>query len=384
MRSKSLSLRAWFLGSMALLLVSAGVYSGDQTAKTPPPQGKKERPAGEPLSTVTYDVGDILAKRSFWDLDQVLSLRPTNLGRRNDTGEGLTRSLLEYLIAENPELARRFLGKNARYQILLLNRKQLVVRADRKTHAQINDMVTAFRRLLDVAIVVETRLFEVDREVYDKQIVGKLPRHPGSPPVFGYPATAETEQKFLDGKLAVKPVFEGMKPLKQNKVIIQDREHGVFFSWRTAVPYERNPARVFEKKELAVAYPGFSVSMSPVVSSDRRQTRIKLTQKVTQLVEWQRIKAHQLQTHQGTKKAEQLRPDPDTKEVTFEVPVLQEYSFTSTFAAFDGWPVVVPILWQPGDQGKDRALVLVFSARILIEEEERQIQKGLEELKKKP
>jgi RNA polymerase sigma factor (sigma-70 family) len=361
----------------ALYASHSGTPPPEEAAQQgPPPQGKPkqdERPAEQVLSVVyNVDIGDIVAKWSFWDLDRVLSIRPTNPGGHEGAGEGLTRSLLESLITGNPALARKFVGKDAPYSLQLLNRKQLEVRADRKTHEQVKELVAAFRRSLDLAVVVESWLYEVGREVYEKQIAGKLPRHPGNPPVFVDPATDETERKLLEGKGGRKGWwFDGLKPLRHNKVTIQDRKQVEFFSWRTAVPYERSPARVFQKKELAIAYPGFSFSMTPAIGSDRRRTHIKLTQKVTQLVEWQKVKA------------EQLLPNQDTKEVTFEVPVVQDSSLTSTFAALDGWPVVVPVQWRPGAEGKDRVLVLLFTARILIEEEERQIRKGLEEQKKK-
>jgi RNA polymerase sigma factor (sigma-70 family) len=361
----------------ALYANHGGTQSDDKSAAQKPParpKDKDERAADPMPSVVVYnvDIGDIVAKWTSWDLERVLSLRLTNAGNREDAGDRLVRSLVETLIADNPGLAKKFLGKNAAYRIQLLNGKQLEVRADRKTHEQVKELVAGFRRSLDLAVVVESWLYEVDREVYERHIAGKLARHPGNPPVFVDPATEETERKFFEEKGPKGWWFDGLKPLKHNKITIQDRTHGQFFSWRTAVPYERSPGRVFQKKELAIAYPGFAFSISPVIGADRRQTRIKVSQKVTRLVEWQRVKA------------EQLLPNQDTKEVPFEVPVLQEASFTSTFDAFDGWPIVVPVQWhRPGTQGNDRVLVLLFRARILIEEEERQIRKGLEELKKK-
>jgi RNA polymerase sigma factor (sigma-70 family) len=375
--------------ALALLLVGAlavggalyanhgGTQSDDKAAAQKPPAQTKnqdKRPAEEPPALAVYkvDVSDILAKRSFWDLDRRLGVRPVSAGGGEDVAEGLTRTLLESLIADNPGLAKKFLGKDAPYCLQVLNRKQLEVRADKKTHEQVNELLAAFRRLLDLRVIVESSLFEVDREAYEKLVAGKMPRHPGNPPVFGYPATDEIERQFLAGKGFHKGWwFDGLKPVKHNKAVIQDREHSEFFSWRTAVPYERSPGRVFQKKELAIAYPGFSFSMTPVVGGDRRRTHITLTQKVTHLVQWQQVKAEQLLANQ------------DTREVTFEVPVLQESSFTSSFSVFDGASVAVPVQWQRGAQAKDRVLVLLFSARILIEEEERAIRKGLEELRKK-
>ncbi len=345
-----------FLGSAALFLVVASAYAADQ-----PVQKDKKPPAGEKPFTVTYDVSDIVAKRSYWESN----------GQRVDVMEGLAKSILGYIPAQN------FLGKTPLHTIQFANRKTLEIHTDNTTHEQIKNVLQAYRRSLDLALVVNCRLYEVDRKTYDRHIAEKKPRHPGNPAVFVDPTTEETERKFLEGKAGDdKPFYLGLKPLKASKVTIQDREQGEIFSWRTAVPYERSPGggRFVKKgeKESAFAAPGFSFSMAPVVSADRRYTQIKLTQKVTQLLEWKKEKALELLQNQ------------DFKEVFFEVPVLQESSFTSTFTAFDDWPIVAAVQGpRPGVRDHDRPLVLLFSARILIEEEERAIQKGLEEEKKK-
>ena len=75
------------------------------------------------------------------------------------------------------------------------------------------------------------------------------------------------------------------------------------------------------------------------------------------------------------------QPNQDVKEVSFEVPVLQEATYTSTFTAFDGGSILAEVVWQPETKKGDSVLLLLFSARILIEEEERLIQKQLEEQK---
>ncbi len=352
--------RGWLLTGAAVLLLIPCAASADQRAKAPAQSDPDKKAPADELYAVTYDVSDIVAKRTFWDLD-------VPAGQRQDVLQGLSRSLL----APHPDLAKSFLGKNALHRMQLVNGKALLIHTDKQTHKELKNLVDAFRRWLDVAVEVNCCLFEVDRKTYDQKIAGKLDRHPGTPAVF-VEDFEETEKKILAGKLerSDPPFYERLKPLKTSKVTIQDREQGRIFSWHTVVAYERNPAHVFHKKETAFVFPGFCFTMSPAVASDRRSTRIKLTQNVTELLDWKKIKALEVQ------------PNQDLKEVSFEVPVLQESSFTSNFVAADGWPVVAAVQWQR-PEAKDKVLVLVFSARIVIEEEERAIQKQLEEEKAK-
>jgi hypothetical protein len=375
MSFRSPFVRALGLGSAAVFLLLSGAAAADRPGKS--------APAGAKLYSATYDVRDIVAKRTFWDLARWArnagSQRPWQSAA---VGEGLVRSLLDCLVGDDPKRAGEFLGKQARQRIRLVNGNKLEVHGDKKTHEEVKNVLAAFGRSVDLAVVVECWLYEVDRKVYDQQIVGKWHRRPGSPAIFADPATEETEKKFLGGavkaddvKADFSPFYKGRKALQRGKVTIQDRERGEIFSRRTAVPYERSPGGgTFVKKgekELACAFPGFSFSMNPVVSHDRRMVHINLTQKVTQLLEWQKTTAHE------------VLPNQDWKGVVFEVPVLQEASFTSHFTVFDGWPVVARVRWQrPGVKDDDRVLVLLFSARILIEEEERQIQRQQEAEKK--
>jgi hypothetical protein len=359
MRFLSRLLPVWFLGCATMFLVLPGGVPATQPEKSAAGSTQAKKPTTPAkLITVSYDVGDIVAKRKFWDIG----------GQRLGVREALPKSILEYV----PELAKQLVGPKAPHHIHLLNGRELQVHTDKKTHEEVKSLLEAMRRLLDLAVQVNCSLYEVDRKTYDREIAGKLPRHPGNPAVFVDPDFEETERKLLAGKLPAEKLFpEGRTPLKNNKITIEDGDEAEIFSWRTVVPYERNPAQIFLKKEVAIAHPGFSFSMTPVVSSDRRSTQIKLTQKVTQLVQWKKIKALQ------------ALPNQELKDVLFEVPVLQESTFTSTFTAADGWPVVVPVQWQrPGARGDDQ-LVLFFSARIVIEEEERAIRQQLEEEKKK-
>jgi hypothetical protein len=348
-----------FLWAWALVLALPCVVRAGQPGKA------QARPADAALADVTYDVGDLTAKRGTW------ATGPAPTGRAEKAVEGLISGLLRVLLQDNPGLAKKFLGKDAPYRIQAVNGARLQVRADKKTQAQVKDLLDAFRRLQGVAVEVECRLYEITPEVYRKRVAGKLPRLPGEPPVFVDPATDETEQKYLEGAPDEEPFYAKLKPLKTGKVTLQHRGQGQIFTWHVAVPYEHSPERFFRKPKLAIAYPGFSFSVTAAVGADRRRTHLKLTQKVTQLAGWQKVEARK------------LMPNDGVRDVVFEVPVLRESSSTSTFTALDGWPVVVPVLWRRTDSPNDaRQLVLVFTARIRIEEEERAIREAEEKERK--
>jgi len=326
--------------------------------------------------TVTYDVSDIVGKRPSWDAG----------GKAVPVEEALAGYLLDALLNSKPEVATKFLGKKPSYHIHVVNGKTLEIHVSRKTHGEVADLLVGFRRLLDVAVVVDSQLFELDRKTYRRQISGTMQRHPGTSELFVCPATDEFERDYLEGKVKdEKAINMDQKPLKTGRITIQDRARGEFFSWRTVVPYEKNPNlftdfgsdipgmfrfRSLEKsrdlkKETALAFPGFSFSMTPVISRDRRKMQIKLTQKVTQIVEWKK------------EKGKLWLPNQDEKEVVMEVPVLQEARYTSNFPVLDGWPVVAVVESpRPRAQATDKVLVLLFRATIRIEEEERAIQRG--------
>jgi hypothetical protein len=313
--------------------------------------------------SLRYDVADIVEKKSFADY-------PLSGKQSADAGEGLLASVLEVLVLNHPEMAKKFLGQKPQHKLHLLGRKTLEVYADKTAHDQVKALLETFRNA-DMSLVVESWLFEVKRDVYDKEIAGKLNRLPGSPAVFADPATEETELKFLQGKNLIKPFWEGRKPLRTDMVVLENGESGEFFAWKTPIRYETNAIGRFGLREAVYAIPGFSLALTPVISADRRIVHLKLVQKINQLQGWQKQKVREFTANQ------------EIKDVEFDVPVLRESVFSSTFDVIDGWPVVVEIPWQRADATADSPrLVLLFNVRIRIEEEERLIEKWLEKGKK--
>jgi hypothetical protein len=379
---KQLLMRA-LCGFFMLSLLPAA-FPADQSAKTSPPAKTGQNQQDQKtLITVTYDVGDIVAK---------LSARAG--GSKSAAIEDVAGTIVDLI---RPE---KFLGKKAAYTIQLVNQKTLGIRASRDAHREIADLLAAIRRVHDGAVVVKCNLYEVDRKLYDEQIAGKLHRRPGSPAIFAAPATDDFERQILDGKVKDEKLFSaGLQPLKSSETTIQNGAEVEFFSWRATVPYKSRPAverqpspgielgpvsrvlvRDYESLSpqpvISLACPGFSFAMRPVVSADARKTQIKLTQKVARIAAWKKEKKL---VWRWVRNAHAQYPD--SMEVYLDVPILEEATFASNFAALDDWPIVAAVQSQrPDVQASDKILVLVFSARIRIEEEEQQILQGKKQL----
>jgi hypothetical protein len=366
----------------------ANTLPADQPAKkNAPAKSERNQQDQKQLVTVTYDVSDILAKVTTW-----------NPGGPSAAVRRLTATLVENFVDFDPKLAAKILGKNAIYSIRLLDEKELEIRADKKTQEALAEYFSTVRRLLDVAVEVQCRLYEVDRKIVDKEIARKMSRHPGSAAVFLFPDTDEFENQLLakiDGKMKPdEPIRLGVKPLQSRKVTVQNGARGEVFSWRTAVPYEKRPALgnvantrrnslawltfpgvVYSEapeREIIVVFPGFSFDMRPVISSDRRKMQIQLNQRVTQIVAWKKDKVRT------------WLPNQELKEIDIEVPVLEERTFTSNIGNLDGSPIMTVVRAQrPGARVTDKVLVLVLIATIRIEEEERALREEQRREKKK-
>ncbi len=241
------------------------------------------------------------------------------------------------------------------------NGTRLVVRATEDTHDRIANLLDALRRLADVAVVMNARLYEVDRAFYAKHIAPLLadPKAPAGPRLVSV------------SEALVKQLAKQRLVLEGESVKLRPREQTRFLSLQTPYRYlARFGAPLVggleEKMERVPVYrtglAGVSFLADPVVSADRRYVRLKVTQEVAQLVEIKRAKV----------------PDPRTgKDVEVESPNVREASLTTTLDIHDGQTILMPVAYRPpGAAGKDRLWVLVARPVIYIEEEEEQIRKG--------
>lgn len=124
---------------------------------------------------------------------------------------------------------------------------------------------------------------------------------------------------------------------------------------------------------------GISFLAAIRVSSDRRQVRVRLTEKTSELQEIQRLKVPNIVEEQKALNAGDVKAlEKLAKEVDAETPFLKETTHTQIVEIADGGSILVPVYYRPrSTQEKNRWWVLSISPRIYIHEEEEQIRKGL-------
>jgi hypothetical protein len=252
-------------------------------------------------------------------------------------------------VSDALELQEQKLAAQERALVEIVNGTRLVVRANAPGQETVTQLLQALRRLADLAVFVDTRLYEVDAAFYKKlKSVKRVPLE-------------ELEQRFLAGAPA--PADSLFKQLaKQELVLTGDRvklddgaEAGLL-SRRRAVRCLPSPEQVQRgEKRGQVVFEGFAFTGKVHVSSDRRFVRLTLTEKATQVQEIKKV----------------TRPDRDGKDLYAEVPLLQESTYTQELEIPDGGSILVPVRFRPAAaQAKDRWWVLYITARLRIEEEE--------------
>ena len=120
------------------------------------------------LYTTTYDIRDIVAKpvakvsRQF-SRNTVLEAEPIHGDQPADRAARVVQALDSALDEIAPKQ-----GSTRAKPFLVLNGVRLVIQANAAQHAQITDLLQAFRRLGDVAVIMNTGLYEVDDKFYSR------------------------------------------------------------------------------------------------------------------------------------------------------------------------------------------------------------------------
>jgi hypothetical protein len=321
-----------------LLAGSTGLLRSDPPRLDPeapkPPAAKDDK-----LSTVTYDVTDLVQKPTPWRLTPILGVKAD--------GDALDALAKVILTAVHPE--RWGSGENAR-TLQEHNGTKLEIRTDATHHAEIAQLLTALRRLADCAVVLEGALYEVDAEFYRKEIEPRLRDGTSGPGKRVATAVEEDVVKRLGAK-AVR--------LNANKVTIPNGGESTVLSSRKAFTYAARLKGADRKLDeiLGTGFHGVSFHARVVVSADRRSVRLDLTQHVTDLIDIKKERA----------------VDPETgNEGRIEVPQLLDTSISGTVHIGDGISVLVRVQSRPESvKGKERVQVLLVTPLIYIEEEER-------------
>ena len=299
------------------------------------------RPTGVVLTSprfaahrAVYDVHDIVAQASlllsYW--------KKENPELYQDLAPDAGAALLVRMVANAENL-------EPWESIDILNDSRLVVFASPRRQWSIDGLLQEQRRLLDNAVLMNARLYEVDRTVFEKHIAPRL--------VGEYPE---------DRKVIVPLDSTLCKIISQQKIVAQSedkllrpKEWVSFLSLQRVVRYVTGPHPKVEGATLTgTVQTGLNFEVRPLISPDRRYIRVEINQNVSQLVSIGK-----------TKKLDPL----SGKEFEVEVPSLLKNSVSGAIQFPDGGGFLMPVAYQPAN--KDKILVLAAQPVIWIEEEER-------------
>ena len=259
--------------------------------------------------------------------------------------------------ADGPALLVLFLMNEVNFRpwetIEILNGSRLAVIASPTRHQDVDYLIGSLLRLTDRAVVMNARLYEVDRAFFKKHVA----------PLFARDKDAEDRPGVvrIEGPL-FKKISRQKLLLESDNARIRPGEEAAFLSRQSifrfaAGPHPKKPGRTLTGTGLA----GVSFEVRPIISRDGRYLRLQISQNVAQLV---RIdKAKTLDVH--------------GKEIEVESPNLGKTFATGTVQIPDGAPLLMPVAYRPPGKGsEDKVWLLLARPFIWIEEEVEIIRKG--------
>jgi hypothetical protein len=276
--------------------------------------------------------------RTMYDIHDVLRALPTLLP---ELQRQAPQALREVEPTDSADILVRFLMSNVELRpwetVHLLNDVRLVVVASPTHHEEVEDLLQMLRRLADSTVIMNARIYEVDRAFYTKHVA----------PLF---AQAEGSD---DRPIVVAIGGPLLKRISKEKLVLQSEDRQLrphqrvgFLSWksglRLAVP-------------AGAATTGVSFEVRPRISPDRRYLRLHLWQTATQFA--------------GTNKLKTLDV-ASGKDVEVEPPHIRKTALTGTIQIPDSQPILMPVsCGLPESAGKHKVWLLVARPFIWIEEE---------------
>ena len=288
------------------------------------------------------------AHRMVYDVRDIIEQMPTRLSALKkqypDVWQGLKPT-------DGPALLARFLMNEVKLQpwemMEVVNGSQLKVLASPTRHEELIDGMKTLRLLSDLAVGMNARLYEVDRAFFTKHVA----------PLFYRDKDAEEHPLVLPINGAL------FKRISQQKELLQSEESKLrpdqvapFLSHESVFRYSIGPHPSKEGETLiGTGMAGVSFEVLPLVSRDRRYLRLKISQKIAQLVRIDKTKKLDLSTG---------------KEVELEAPNLRENFLTGTIQIEDGTPILMPVDYRPPGKGnEDKIWLLMARPFIWIEAE---------------
>ena len=281
-------------------------------------------------------------------VDRVPTLAP--IAKMRAVKEGQAKA------SETAAMIVRFLAESIELQpweeIQAINGFRLKVYASANRQRQVENLIEALRGLADLAVVINARLYQVDRSFYAKNIA---PQFAGGKDPDKRPAIIR-----LEGPL-FKKIVQQKVLLESEPVKLWPDQEVEFLSHRGVL----HSATVLKSgKEVGkpnnIATVGMSFEVRPLVSPDRRWLRLHITQRTTQVLGVDRIKKLDVSTG---------------KDVEVESPNLQMTTTTGTIQVPDGSAFLMPVDYRPlGKKNDDNVWLLVACPRIWIDVEEKERQ----------
>lgn len=295
------------------------------------------------VNSFVYDIGDIL--RNMPSLlpklkkGSGLIFCGTPLPEHQETADGL--SLLVHLLANTVRL-------RPWEKIDILNGTRLSVLASPYTHDGIADALAALRRMSDVAVIMNARLYEVDRAFFNEHIAALFAKDKKGKQ---RPALAA-----IDAGLLAKIVRQKLL-LESEDDKLRPNEKKLFLSRRSVYRYP-NAVNAAGDKSTNTGLAGVSFEVRPLVSSDRRFLRLHIRQRVEELVAIDRSKR---------------RDAASGKDVEMASANVRRSSLTGTIQIADTAPILMPVAYRlQGKDGDNRMWLLVARPYLWIEEEEKE------------
>jgi hypothetical protein len=225
------------------------------------------------------------------------------------------------------------------------NGARLVVTALPRHHAEIESLLEALRRMADVAVVINARLYEIDRTVYAKHVAPLFVKdqNTGKPPAIASVDTLVFRAVTAKGKAL----------LSSEEMRLRSNESVAFLSKQSVFRYDGGPGADEKLRVVLTGKAGVSFRVRPQVSADRRFVHLEVTQHAAQLV--------------GIEKTTRLDASSG-KRVVVESPNLRRATHKGTVRVPDAGAFLMPVDYAPPDKGK--VWVLVARPYVWIEEEE--------------
>jgi hypothetical protein len=336
------------------------------------------------LHTVIYDIRDLLEKPEIFSYSAPNQARKILQLRQGDPAQKAGLVVQSFVAAidgfgEKPATAEHD-------TIEILNGTRLRINASAARHAQIDDMLQAYRRIGDLAVSMQVNLYEVDAAIYQRVAKSRrltreeleeeerqfLKGLPTIPPPDGKKCPPDLQEKKVDP-----PKPESLfKLLEKQKLVLAGEavkvDNGLqaaMLSWHKAVTCLPSPAQVLKlEKGRQTVMEGVTILGAVHVSADRRYVVVKITEKTSQLLAIDKVKVW------NPRVLEQKEPE---KEALAEIPFLKETTLTETREIPDGGTILLPVQYRPAAaKDKNRWWILTITPRIIIEEEERLIRMG--------